>query len=117
MLAMTKWGEQARQIDPTGKSVPIYGNRVKPRNQKYFAFPEGQIRAISTSIPSRPQERIRIATIVGRAAGAAGSADNERRESVRQRRVDSTPRGGRQVALKWPREDGGKRAVLRGELV
>jgi hypothetical protein len=31
-----------RQIDPTGKSLPIYGNRVKPRNKKYFAFPEGR---------------------------------------------------------------------------
>jgi hypothetical protein len=34
---------QARQIDPTGKSLLIYGNRVKAKinwNQKYFAFPE-----------------------------------------------------------------------------
>ena len=31
-----------------GKSLLIYGNRVKPRNEKYFAFAVGQI--ISTSL-------------------------------------------------------------------
>jgi hypothetical protein len=32
-----------RQINPTGKSLLIYGNRVKPQNKKYFAFPEVKI--------------------------------------------------------------------------
>ena len=45
-----------------------------------------------TPIPSRPEGRIMIATIVGRVAVDAGSADSERRESVRQRRVVLTPR-------------------------
>jgi hypothetical protein len=31
-LAMTKWREWARQIDPTGKSLLIFRNRVKPKN-------------------------------------------------------------------------------------
>jgi hypothetical protein len=39
-----------------------------------------------------------IATIVGRVAVDAGSADSERHESVRQRRVVLTPRCWRQVA-------------------
>ena len=39
-----------------------------------------------------------IATNVGRGAVDAGSADNERRESVRRRRVVLTPRCWRQVA-------------------
>jgi hypothetical protein len=34
-------------------------------------------------IPSRPEGRIMIATIVGRVAVDAGSADSERHESVR----------------------------------
>src|SRR5258708_25306772 len=76
---------------PTGKSLLISGNRVKPQNKKYFAFPEGQIRGTSIAIPSRSEGRIMIATIVGRVAVDAGSADNERRESVRQRRVVLTP--------------------------
>src|SRR5467141_808183 len=29
---------ELRKINPTGKSLPIFGNRVKPRNQKYSAF-------------------------------------------------------------------------------
>jgi hypothetical protein len=36
-----------------------------------------------TPIPSRPEGRIMIATIVGRVAVDAGSADSERHESVR----------------------------------
>src|SRR5438874_1794973 len=36
--AMTMWGEQARQIDPTGKSLLIFGNHVKSQELKYFAF-------------------------------------------------------------------------------
>jgi hypothetical protein len=44
------------------------------------------------SIPSRSEGRIMIATNVGRVAVDAGSAENERHESVRQRRVVLTPR-------------------------
>ena len=49
----------------------------------------------------------------------AGSADNERHESVRQRRVVPTPRCWRQCS--WRQQSsgryGGKRAVLRGDHV
>src|SRR6266566_911373 len=86
---------KVRQNDPTRKSLLFYRNRVKPQNQKYFAFPEGQISGTSIAIPSRSEGRIMIATNVGRAAVDAGNADNERRESVRQRRVVLTPRGWR----------------------
>jgi hypothetical protein len=54
LLAMTA---NLRQIDPTGKSLLIFGNRVKPRNKKYFAFPEGQIRGTSIAIPSQEEGR------------------------------------------------------------
>src|SRR6266852_6427316 len=36
-----------RQINPTGKSLLIFRNGVKPRNQKYFPSPLTQIRCIS----------------------------------------------------------------------
>ena len=90
---------RVRQNSPTGKSVLlIFGIRVKPQNKIYFAFSEGQIRGISIAIPSRQEGRIMIVTNVGRVAVDAGSADNERRESVRRRRVVLTPRRWRQVA-------------------
>jgi len=40
LQTMTVLTEQARQIDPTGKSILIYRNYVKSRNQKYFALSE-----------------------------------------------------------------------------
>src|ERR1700704_4979200 len=89
-----------RQIDPTGKSLRIYRNHVKPQNKKYFAFPEGQIRGISIAIPSRQEGRFMIATNVGRVAVDAGRADSKRRESVRRSRVVLTPRCWRQVREK-----------------
>ena len=49
---------QINLIGPTGKSIPICGNRVKPKirpNRKYFCFTEPQINA--TSMPSRPDQR------------------------------------------------------------
>ena len=94
---MFMWREAGATNCPTGKSLPIYRNRVKPQNKKYFAFPEGQISGISFAIPSRQEGRIMIVTNVGRVAVDAGSADNERRESVRRRRVVLTPRCWRQV--------------------
>src|SRR5713226_7211078 len=87
-----------RQNNPTGKFLRNFGNSVKPQNKKYFAFPEGQIRGTSIAIPSRSEGRFMIATNVGRVAVDAGSAENERRESVRQSRVVLTPRCWRQVA-------------------
>ena len=71
---------------PTGKSILIFGIRVKRKiraNRKYFCFPEAQISATSQPIPSRQEGRIMIAMIVGRVAVDAGSADSERHESVR----------------------------------
>jgi hypothetical protein len=37
-----------RQNNPTGKSLLIFGNRVKPGNQKYFASHVGQITLTSS---------------------------------------------------------------------
>jgi hypothetical protein len=46
-------GIELRQISSTGKSLLIFRNRVKPRNQKYFPSRLTQIRCIS--IKSRPE--------------------------------------------------------------
>src|SRR5258708_37725206 len=92
--------EHNQQNCPTGKSVLICRNHVKPQNKKYFAFPEGQIRGTSIAIPCREEGRFMIATNVGRVAVDAGSADSERRESVRRRRVVLTPRCWRQIPRK-----------------
>ena len=40
---------------PTGKSLPIYGNCVKPGNQKYFCFTEWK--SALRLCPSRPTQR------------------------------------------------------------
>ena len=53
----------------------------------------------------------------GTGCGGRRCADNERRESVRQRRVVLTPRCWRQVSGSSPASDGGKKAGHRGELV
>src|SRR5439155_8857308 len=50
---------------PTGKSILIFRTPVKLQNQKYFAFPEGQISGMFSAV-SRPQEgRIMIVTTRG----------------------------------------------------
>jgi hypothetical protein len=46
-----------RQINPTGKSLLIFRNRVKPRNQKYFASRLTQIRCISIDVLFREEGR------------------------------------------------------------
>ena len=51
---------------------------VKPLNKKYFALSEGQIRAISTAIPSRPEGRIMIVTTWDGDAVDAEAATDER---------------------------------------
>ena len=44
-----------RQNNPTGKSLLIFRNYVKPRNQKYSASPDGQISDMN--LPVSPDER------------------------------------------------------------
>src|SRR5712675_676864 len=54
-----------RQIDPTGKSLLIFRNGVKPRNQKYSAFAVGQISARTSAVPCPQEGRFAIVTDVG----------------------------------------------------
>jgi hypothetical protein len=41
-----------RQINPTGKSLLIFRNGVKPRNQKYFCFHLTQISSLIRPVSS-----------------------------------------------------------------
>jgi hypothetical protein len=100
-----------------GESLPIIRNYVKPRNKKYFALSEGQISGMNRpSHPTRGADHDRHDRAVG--CGGREGADNERSLSVRQRRVVPTSRCWRQCTwrLSLPGRNGGKRAVLRGEL-
>jgi hypothetical protein len=67
-----------RQINPTGKSLLIFRNRVKPRNQKYSCFRSTQISFISS--PSRPERgALRNVINAGRdAVDAVGAFDEWR---------------------------------------
>ena len=96
LRSMPMWKVQARQIDPTGKSLLIFGSRVKPRNQKYFAFVVRQITGLNPSVS--PDKR-GVAHVTKRAVGCdgRGCADDERHGCVRRSRVVLAPRRWRQV--------------------
>src|SRR5579872_4218825 len=65
---MTMWRAKARQIDPTGESLRIFRNRVKPRIEKYFAFAVGQITATTQRILSHQEGRSRSSRNAGQGA-------------------------------------------------
>src|SRR6266446_10083472 len=64
-----------RQIDPTGKSLLIFRNRVKPRNQKYFCFRLTQISSLIRTVPSRKRGVAHVTNVGRDAVDAAGTSD------------------------------------------
>jgi hypothetical protein len=76
---LPRWGILLNRFNgfcPTGKSLLIFRNRVKPRNQKYFASPLTQIRCISKpSWPDRGAFRDRHGRWAGDAVDAAASGE------------------------------------------
>src|SRR3954471_19003772 len=79
-----------------GKSLRFIGNFVKPRNEKYFALSEIRFELYQPHpVPTRGAYHDRHER--GTGSDGRGSAFDERRESVRQRRVVLTPRCWRQV--------------------
>jgi hypothetical protein len=80
-----------KPVCPSGKSLLIFGNRVKPQNQKYFAFPEGQISGIGSANPAHTRGRFAIVTM--RWAGLRWTLLCSRRldEGVRRSRVVLAP--------------------------
>jgi hypothetical protein len=81
-----------RQINPTGKSLLIFRNHVKPRNQKYFCFRLTQITSKSNRLVP-PEGRIAIVTDAGRdavdarASGAQWQSQGEMNLVSGQRRA------------------------------
>src|SRR6266478_9978122 len=76
-MANQIWQFGLRQINPTGKSLLIFRNGVKPRLQKYFCFLPTQISSlIRTSRSDRGA--LRNVINVERDAVDAGSARDER---------------------------------------
>ena len=85
-----------RQSNPTGKSLRIFGNDVKPRFEKIFLFSFDPNHFTSIAIPSRSEGR-RPRHERGTGCGGRRGALDERHGSVRRRRVVLTPRCWRQV--------------------
>ena len=103
-----------RPIGATGKSLRIIRNRVKPANQKYSAFVLTQITGI-TPLVSRQMRGARDRH--ERAVRCDGRKRRARR-TRRTRTVKSCGSGAAVLALRWrdvSADNGGKRAVLRGE--
>jgi hypothetical protein len=75
-MANQIWAFGLRQINPTGKSLLIFRNRVKPRNQKYICFHPTQIRCISKAVPAH-RGALRNVINAGRDAVDAGGAFDE----------------------------------------
>src|SRR6266702_8685451 len=103
----------ARRANHLGFSEIMSSQRIK--NISVFTNPKSAIYPLYP-VPFRGAYHDRHETWGGNAVDA-GSADSERRESVRQRRVVLTPRCWRQVGGSSPADDGGKRAGRRGERV
>jgi hypothetical protein len=76
-FAFARDDDVARHFDPTGKSILIYRNYVKPQNQKYFCFSELKIRLWFACL-TRQEGRIMIVTNVRWDAVDADVATDER---------------------------------------
>ena len=106
----------SRQISPTGKSLPIYGIRVKPRNKKYFLLPE--VKSGVYIWPSRPGQK-GVGRRHGRWTGCGGRwfTTDDRGLSVRRKRVVLAPVAGVKLrkAQAAGRGDGGNKSSFSGE--
>ena len=56
-MANQIWASGLRQTNPTGKSLLIFRNCVKPRLQKYFCFPLTQISSLIRTVSFRQEGR------------------------------------------------------------
>ena len=117
---MTKKKLQHNQQNcPTGKSLPIFRIRVKPRNKKYFALSEVQISATSHRHPVPTRGALAIVTNVGRGCGGREGCD--RRARLKRTAKTCGPDVAMLASSSWWQQlsgrDGGKRAVHRGEHV
>jgi hypothetical protein len=88
---------------------------VQPLLQKYSCSFLTQITGLFLAIPSQTRAA-RDRHERGAGCGGRGCAIDEQRSSGRRSRVVLAPRCWRQVARKFLRSDGGKKAGHRGEL-
>jgi len=82
-----------RQINPTGKSLLIFRNRVKPRNQKYFCFRSTQITFKSNGLVP-PEGRSRVVTSAGRDAVDVKASGAQRQSQGEMNLVSDVRRAG-----------------------
>jgi hypothetical protein len=86
-------GIELRQINPPGKSLLIFRNRVKPRNQKIFLFSLDPNQFTDSHRLVPPEGRSRVVTSAGRdavdarASGAQWQSQGEMNLVSGQRRA------------------------------
>ncbi len=104
--------ESIRLFCLTGKSLLIFRNRVKPRNQKYFCSRLTQITSISITVSFRQEGR--IARRHERGAGCGGRGSGRRCQGMAGR-VDKAREltNGTQTDDAWPGEAFGGDGLLR----
>jgi hypothetical protein len=124
-LAMTMWRQCLRPTGTTGKSLLIFRNHVKPGIEKYSAFVLTQISGTTPPVSRQMRGARERHERAVRCGGRRGRA----RRTRRMRTVKSCGSGAAVLALRWrlridpsdrarrPADNGGKRAVLRGEHV
>jgi hypothetical protein len=62
-----------RQINPTGKSLLIFRNHVKPRNRKYFYFRPTQISSLICAVPFQQRGVAHVFNVERDAVDAGGA--------------------------------------------
>src|SRR5437016_1012110 len=88
---------------PTGKSLLIIRNRVKPENQKYSAFHVEQINGTSFAHPGPQEGRFAIVTIRGSECDGRFCFRHARacKTTERRRTAKSCGPGAAMLALSW----------------
>jgi hypothetical protein len=82
-----------RQINPTGKSLPIFRNGVKPQNKKYFCFRPAQISSLIRCLVP-PEGRSRVVTSAGRDAVDVKASGAQRQSQGEMNLVSDVRRAG-----------------------
>ncbi len=72
-----------RHVDPTGKSLPIIGNDVKPRARKYTAQHRPQISGITAPVTTADEGRSRSSRMRGGMRWTPTARETVRAGSVR----------------------------------
>src|SRR5215475_13841462 len=93
----------------------IFRNHVNPLQEKYFAFPEAEIRRMVRAVPSPQEGRYAIVTSVGRGMRWTLWCARRARRCGRRNRVVLIPRRWDQVLRDVAQGDGGKQSPVSEE--